>query len=82
MTNNHDHRDNRDDNDQVLEARARGSVLDLCGGFMCLVLGGITAAGIWLLSAPTEGFIITWSVTGIGIFHILRGMHRVTTNWY
>ena len=82
MPNNHGHIINRDSNEQVLEEKARGAVLDLCGGFMCLVIGGVTVAGIWLLSAATEGFIIAWSVIGIGIFHLLRGMHRVTTNWY
>ncbi len=81
MTNKYDHKINRDNDEQALEARARGSVLDLCGGFMCLVLGGITTAGILLLSAPTQGFIIAWSIIGIGIFHVLLGMHRVTTNW-
>ena len=82
MTNYHDHKINRDNNEQVLEARARGAVLDLCGGFMCLVIGGVTAAVMWLSSADTEGFIMPWSVIGIGFFHVLRGMYRVTTNWY
>ncbi len=70
----------QDNDNQIVEARAKGSVLDLCGGFLCLVLGGIIAVLVLQMSAPNGGFIVAFSVVGIGIFHILRGMYRVTTS--
>lgn len=82
MSRNNNQRQNPDDDQQRLETRARVSVFDLCGGFLCLALGGIIAALILLFSVPNGGFIVVFSVVGIGIFHILRGMYRVTTSWW
>ena len=71
-----------DQQEQRREARARAGVMDLLGGFLCLIAGGGIVVGTWLAAGPTAVFIVAWSAIGVGIFHTQRGMYRLTTNWW